>query len=215
MDHMAATMIEYNAAGARVATRPMWLLALVVFALGPFYRIYWVWRTNSDLNDFAAAQQGADGKPVIDVAPGAAATWMALALPGWFLLTFGALPWSPSFAPERIGGADSSLAEHLTFTVIGIAFVVPALLSLIRTRGRIRAARRLAGLAPDTRWTGLPFLVSLLFELVAVPVWLFAAQHSPQRPVGPLPPPPRRGPARRVRAPVDPRGRDRRTPGPA
>ncbi|MBC7460900.1 MAG: rhomboid family intramembrane serine protease [Thermoleophilia bacterium] len=175
---MAAIVIEHHAGSLRVATRPMWLLALLVFALGPIYRIYWVWRTNTDLMEFADRQRNPDGRYSIDTSPATSAIWMALALPGWLFLTFGALPWSASFAPARIGGANSSLAEHITFTVIGIAFVVPALLSLLRTRGRMRTARRLAGLTPDTRWTGAPFLVSLLFELVAVPVWLFAAQHS-------------------------------------
>ncbi|MCW2949008.1 MAG: rhomboid family intrarane serine protease [Thermoleophilia bacterium] len=169
-------MIEHNAVGTRVATRPMWILALMLFLLGPVYRIFWVWRANEDLVAFGRARTGGEA-PAIKANPAAAATCMVLALPGWALISVTAVPWGASFAPRR-GAEALSETAHLAYAAVGLALLVPALITLVRTRGRVRKARMLAGLSRDTPWSGKRFVLALLFELAAVPVWSFALQDA-------------------------------------
>ena len=171
-------MIDHNAVGTRVTERPLWLMGIWLLLVGPFYRIAWVWRANTDLAAFGRERPGVDATRAIRTSPGASAFWMSVAIPGWLLLLYAALPWGPSFAPDTYGGVDLTTTQHVWLTLLGIALLVPAGIVIMRTRGRIRAARTLAGLRPDTRWTGGLLPLALVFELIAVPVWTFAAQHA-------------------------------------
>lgn len=176
-------MNEHNAIGTRVVTRPVWVVFLFMFLTSVAYRGYWMWRTNEDLRVFGrrrpvAMPGAAEPYAPILVNPAASAATVLLAIPGWTCIWFGALPWGASFAPAEYGGTALAASDRGWLVGIGVVLLTPAFTSILRTRGRIRRARALAGLPRDTVGMGAAFVPLLALELAAVPAWLFAAQHA-------------------------------------
>jgi membrane associated rhomboid family serine protease len=158
---------EYNASGTLVRTRPSWGIALMMFICGPFYRLIWAERANSDILEFSRAR----GNSTIP------ATLMAISFAGWIMLSF-ALPWGYAAINEANGGSPVSDTWRLVLAGGGVLLLLPGVWGVLKTRSRIANARELAGLPRNTRWTGRWLFLLLLFEIVAAPVWIFALQHS-------------------------------------
>jgi membrane associated rhomboid family serine protease len=169
---------EFNAHDTRVRTRPVWRTFLLLFLTSGLYRAWWVWRTNEDLALFAREREGRIGPhQAIRCNASAAAAWTALMLPGSSMLLFGLLL-SAGQVPAEYGFSRPGATELAFLVVGGAILLVPGLVVQLRTVGRIRAARRLAGLEPSTRWTGRAFAPLLLLDVIAVPAVLFAMQDS-------------------------------------
>ncbi len=171
-------VIDHNAAGTRVTTRPVWVTFLLMLVTGGLYRTYWAWRANEDLGAFARARDGVvDAREAIRVNPSTSAFATFLLLPG-SLLVLVAMLYSLGSVPSEYRINEPSTTELARLLGIGVACLVPGLVATLRTADRIRRARTLAGLEPTTLGTGRAFVPMLLLEIVAVPASLFALQHS-------------------------------------
>lgn len=170
-------MIEHNAVGTRVAARPLWQVFVLSLVTGGLYRVWLAWRMNADLAAFARASPGRlDGAHAIHANPAANAFAVAVLLAGTGTFLYGALFAVASAPPEY--GVEPSTADSLVAMGVGLAGVGFGIASLVRTAGRIRAARRLAGLAPSTPATGGALVPILAGELLGIPATTFALQHS-------------------------------------
>jgi membrane associated rhomboid family serine protease len=169
---------EHNAVGTRVASRPVWQTFLMLFLTSGIYRGYWAWRTNTDLGSFG--RERADAVPrdrAIVVNANASAVAQLLLLPGAGLLLV-AMLLAVGSVPAEYGIDEPTDSDLLWMLAIGVALVVPAFVSILRTAGRVRRARELAGLHPTTHATGRAFVPLLLLEFVGIPASLFALQHA-------------------------------------
>lgn len=172
-------MTEHNALGARVATRPLWTILVWGLLLGPIYRLWWLWRAASDLDDLARLHPEVEPARGLRGRPAAAPLLLALGMVGWGMLTFAALPWGGASAPDWAGGGDPGAGTRITVGLIGLALLVPAVIALLRLRRRVALLRKLAGGGRPTIATRRSvFVPLLLLELVAVPAWLLALQHD-------------------------------------
>lgn len=171
-------MTEHNAVGTRVATRPVWQTFLMLFLTSGLYRGYWAWRANTDLAGFARERDDTVPRErAIVVNATASAFAQLLLLPGAGLLLV-ALLFAVGTVPAEYGIDEPTGADLGWMLSIGVALVVPAFISILRTAGRVRRARELAGLDPATRATGRALVPLLLLELVGLPTSLFALQHA-------------------------------------
>ncbi len=171
-------MTDHNAVGTRVSTRPVWLTFLLMFLTSSLYRTFWAWRVNEDLASFARARPGiVEESRAVRVNSGAAAFCTFLLLPGSLLVLLAVL-FALGSVPAEYGIEEPSGGETAVMLAIGLACLVPGLLSTLRTAGRVRRARELAGLEPTTIGTGRALVPMLLLEVVAFPASLFAIQHS-------------------------------------
>lgn len=171
-------MTEHNAIGTRVATRPVWITFLMLFLTSGLYRTYWAWRVNSDLAGFARERPGlVPPERAIHVNASASAFAFFLLLPGAALVLIAVL-FALGSVPAEYGFSEPKDEELLVMLGIGLVALVPAFIAILRTAGRIRAARKLAGLQPASVGTGRAFVPLLLLELVGIPTSLFAMQHA-------------------------------------
>lgn len=175
---MLRSAVDHNAAQTRVRTRPAWTLILIMFLVGSIYRLYWAWRTSEDLRGFLRFRPYITSPDFHATRPSIVPTTppilLALSFVGWILVGFVALPWGVlGYQPT-----DPDLTGRIIAGVIGVGLLVPGAITIVQLRGHIRHARRMAGLAPDTRWTRGWFWVLLSSEVFAVPLWMFALQGS-------------------------------------
>jgi membrane associated rhomboid family serine protease len=169
---------EHNAIGTRVQARPVWLTFLMLFLTSGVYRSYWAWKSNTDVGGFGRERAGVvPSERAIRVNANASAFAQLLLLPGAGLFLI-ALLFAVGSVPAEYGISEPTGSDLVLMLLIGAALVIPAFVSILRTAGRVRRARELAGLAPTTRATGRLFAPLLLLEVIGVPASLFALQHA-------------------------------------
>jgi membrane associated rhomboid family serine protease len=160
-------MTEVNAAGTRIKVRELWRIFVFMFLSAGFYRAWWHYATNADLARFGRARTWGE-RPAISCSPGASLTCMLLAWIGYPMLWAGALPWG--------GALELDWGWRIGLTMCSLPFLVPAMVSVVRTRDRVHRARQLAGLPVDDLGSGRLFRVLVAAEAIGVPVWMFYLQ---------------------------------------